>query len=236
MEQKSRESKSYDRWRSLSQIERTRLASRIREWEKLIPLADRSIAKGDFKTGKRVLEGLRNSVIKTGLNGPGAGSTRVRVSYKDEIGEDGLAFCYEKLGELDKAAERYLEVDAPYMAGFTYEKLGELDKAAKCFKQALNYYSGKTGGYNGRLLSKARESLTRIEAIKRERGLGRLEKVATTMTSIFGILSGLFFLSPNLTGNAITNMTNSTSSILGAGLLIIGLIAGFFWLKAKKKK
>jgi len=43
------------------------------------------------------------------------------------------------------------------------------------------------------------------------------------------------FLSSNITGNAIAGMTIKTTSFLGAGLLIIGLVAGFFWLKSKKK-
>jgi len=56
-----------------------------------------------------------------------------------------------------------------------------------------------------------------------------------SVISISGILSGLFFLSPNVTGNAIADMTTKTTSFLGAGLLIVGLVAGFFWLKGRKK-
>ena len=62
-----------------------------------------------------------------------------------------------------------------------------------------------------------------------------LEKIATT-TSIIGIVSGLFFLSPNITGNVVGNMTNSTSNILGLCLLFVGLIGGFFWFNKSKKK
>lgn len=54
--------------------------------------------------------------------------------------------------------------------------------------------------------------------------------------AVLGIISGIFFLSSNITGNAIANMTNSASSFLGAGLLIVGLIAGAFFLKTKAKK
>jgi len=55
---------------------------------------------------------------------------------------------------------------------------------------------------------------------------------ATMVTSLF---MGIFFLSPNMTGNAIVNITNSTSNIFGACLLVCGLITGFFWIKLKKK-
>ena len=53
--------------------------------------------------------------------------------------------------------------------------------------------------------------------------------------AIAGVLGGLFFLSPNLTGNAIANVNIQNSSILGASLLIVGLVAGFFLLKSKSK-
>lgn len=53
-------------------------------------------------------------------------------------------------------------------------------------------------------------------------------------TAILGVAGGIFFLSSNITGNAIADLTTKTTSFLGAGLLIVGLVAGFFWLKNKK--
>lgn len=52
--------------------------------------------------------------------------------------------------------------------------------------------------------------------------------------AIIGIIAGLSFLSANITGNVIGSMTNSSSNIIGASLLIIGLIAGFFYFKSRK--
>ncbi|MDO8528847.1 MAG: hypothetical protein Q7S06_03070 [Nanoarchaeota archaeon] len=49
--------------------------------------------------------------------------------------------------------------------------------------------------------------------------------------AIIGLASGLFFLSSNLTGNVIGNLTNTTSSIIGAVLFVGGLVAAFFWAK-----
>ncbi len=50
--------------------------------------------------------------------------------------------------------------------------------------------------------------------------------------AIAGIATGIFFLSPNITGNAIGNLTNTTSSIMGALLLFVGgLTAAFFLFK-----
>ena len=51
-----------------------------------------------------------------------------------------------------------------------------------------------------------------------------------------GVLGGLFFLSPNITGNAIADLSTKTTSFLGAGLLIISLFAGLFLMKIKKKQ
>jgi hypothetical protein len=53
--------------------------------------------------------------------------------------------------------------------------------------------------------------------------------------SSIAFLSGIFFLSNNLTGNAIADFSTKTTSFLGAGLLIVGLVAGFFWIKSRKK-
>jgi hypothetical protein len=71
-----------------------------------------------------------------------------------------------------------------------------------------------------------------LKAMKKERrSLGTF-----VIASIVGILGGIFFLSSNITGNAIADMTTKTTSFLGAGLLIVGLVAGFFWLKGRKPK
>jgi len=71
------------------------------------------------------------------------------------------------------------------------------------------------------------------EEIQMEEEKWKNKGIATT--SILGILGGIFFLSSNITGNAIADLTTKTTSFLGAGLLIVGLIAGFFYIKDKKK-
>jgi len=61
-----------------------------------------------------------------------------------------------------------------------------------------------------------------------------LTSLLSSVIAVAGIISGIFFLSSNLTGNVIGNLTNSTSNFIGVGLLILGLVAGFFWIKRKK--
>jgi len=62
----------------------------------------------------------------------------------------------------------------------------------------------------------------------------KLKKIYPLIATL-GFLCGLFFLSTNITGNAIANLTNKTTSFLGTGLLIIGLIVGFFWLRGRNR-
>lgn len=62
---------------------------------------------------------------------------------------------------------------------------------------------------------------------------GNLEKTLISIITIVGFGSGIFFLSPTLTGNAIANLTTKTSSIIGAGLFIIGIVGSYFWFRKK---
>ena len=57
---------------------------------------------------------------------------------------------------------------------------------------------------------------------------------AWAIITVAGLGAGIFFLSSNITGNAIADATTKTTSFLGAGLVLVGLVAGFFWLKNRK--
>jgi hypothetical protein len=83
--------------------------------------------------------------------------------------------------------------------------------------------------------TKRRHTGLKIGDLPGDIGSGGLEGTLA-IASIVGILAGIFFLSSNITGNAIADMTTKTTSFLGAGLLIVGLVAGAFALKNKVKK
>lgn len=68
------------------------------------------------------------------------------------------------------------------------------------------------------------------ELKKKEKGLAN--KVTAVIT-IMGFLGGILFLSNNFTGNAIADLATKPPSLVGAGLLIIGLVAGFFWVRSR---
>jgi len=57
----------------------------------------------------------------------------------------------------------------------------------------------------------------------------RLKAIA----SVIALLGGLFFLSSNVTGNVIGNMTNSTSNWIGGILFSLGLVGALFYFRKK---
>ncbi len=63
-----------------------------------------------------------------------------------------------------------------------------------------------------------------------------LEKKLIGIISISGFVLSLFFLSSNITGNVVGNLTLRSSSFIGGGLFILGLVTGFFWLKKSFNK
>ncbi len=60
----------------------------------------------------------------------------------------------------------------------------------------------------------------------------RLEKLVSIIT-ISSLTLSILFLSPTLTGNSIANLTTKTSSIIGAGLFIVGIVGSYFWFKKR---
>ncbi len=63
----------------------------------------------------------------------------------------------------------------------------------------------------------------------------KLQKTAAT-TSIISIVSGLFFLTPNITGNVVGNLDYASLNFIGSGLLIIGGLLGLYYIKKSQKK
>ena len=73
------------------------------------------------------------------------------------------------------------------------------------------------------------------EEIRQEQKNKSLENKVTSAIVIAGFASSLLFLSSNITGNAIADLSVKTSSAIGIVLFAIALIAGFFWLRNKKR-
>jgi tetratricopeptide (TPR) repeat protein len=152
------------------------------------------------------------------------------------------AAYYDESGDLRKAVRVSLDATKsrqPQVIGFwreiywhkkpgeKYEKLqkvaeiledfGEDDIAAKIYTLDL----------------KNRE---KSEELKRKIRKKSLYSKLSSIITIVGLGGGLFFLSSNITGNVIANLSTNTNSWIGGVLLAVGLIAGFFWIKNKKKR
>ena len=104
---------------------------------------------------------------------------------------------------------------------------------AKKLGKILN--SNSVGVYKANKLYEAAgmDKKSRKDEIRRRKGL---ESSLTSIITIAGLGAGIFFLSSNITGNAISDLTNSTSNIIGVVFLVIGLIASFFYFRKRKNK
>jgi hypothetical protein len=56
-----------------------------------------------------------------------------------------------------------------------------------------------------------------------------------SVIAIVGFLSSLFFIGSSVTGNAIADLTSTTSNFIGAGLFLIGIVGALFYFKSKNK-
>jgi hypothetical protein len=114
-----------------------------------------------------------------------------------------------------------------------YVKPGEYSHGKPFLQDGPKVYEARGG--SGRV--PVMEYINEIERTYfdlRKSSKSRLEGNVTSVLSIVTLLAGIFFLSSNITGNAIADLSINTTSFLGAGLLIVGLVAGFFWLKNRK--
>lgn len=205
----------------------------VAKWKRFLPLAQKSIDRGDYKTAKRIYEGYREAVLQEekavvdkgyDLRAHSIKPNRTEAIQKtivrpkvDSGGYDGLAYVYDKLGEFEKAGERIEELGDRYAyAGQEFEKAGKLRKAAEMYRK-----DSHSDGEVARLERKLQE---------RNRSLsGRLSVAA----SIIGVFGGLFFFSSNMTGNVINNLNQTSSNWIGGILFIIGLIGAFAYFKIK---
>jgi hypothetical protein len=132
----------------------------------------------------------------------------------------------------DKSLEEGEKIFYWLGAAEVYEDVGERDKASKMYQRVAEGLKsqGDTRGWRkfNDLSQKALKGDSGWNKERHEHIFGR----AAATASITGIIGGIFFLSSNITGNAIGS--SAISHWIGAVLLVVGLVAGFFWLKSKK--
>ncbi len=62
---------------------------------------------------------------------------------------------------------------------------------------------------------------------------GKLESLVFGTIALIGIVGGLSFLSPNITGNVLGGIAQNTSNWVGGILFIFGLVGSFYYFKKK---
>ncbi len=68
----------------------------------------------------------------------------------------------------------------------------------------------------------------------REMGAKDLSSKVISIFFFIGLFAGLFFLSSNITGNTISNLSIKTTSYLGIGLILSSFLISFFLMKRRK--
>ena len=113
-----------------------------------------------------------------------------------------------------------------------YEKAGKEWEVAGDFTRAKDdYIYAFHAAWKANKKKPGTVSRERISEL--EKWVPKFAGPAWVVLAIGGILGGLFFLSPNITGNTISNINQSLSNVLGAVLLVVGLVGVFFWVKKK---
>jgi len=133
-----------------------------------------------------------------------------------------------RLSRLAKLAKQYTEKasDIHKKGVLLYEEHKEaLKKMNPDDRQTIDVMYGKFEDYVNKYIKDPKE---REQYLKHS----KLEKKVIT-PSIIALMGGLFFLSSNVTGNVIGNMTNSTSNWIGGVLFALGLVGALFYFKKK---
>ena len=145
-------------------------------------------------------------------------------TYFKSLREDNFPKFPEDRKGFVEAAEAYINAgefwNAKKLIGRFRIKFGDeysiVSKIEKDSKEGQRLYD---------MINKERKNRNR----KKE---GKLEGGLVAGIIVVGIIGGLFFLSPNVTGNIIGN-SSPVSNFIGVILLIVGLIASFFLINSK---
>jgi hypothetical protein len=176
----------------------------------------------------------------------------MKKSSDDVVRERFKALAYEKdarsCGLHEDAAELYDE------AGKYRQKSGEPLKAWEDFVLAERVYEHLADSFSAQniqnlvpyFLAKAMKEKKAVRAIEAKSRLGLLLKLSEGLiktpdsikatASILGILVSLSFFSTNITGNVIANLTKQDVSLMGALILLIGILFGVSYFRFRMKK
>jgi len=155
------------------------------------------------------------------------------LELDEEVGEmsEGDVFTFylaqsdhfRKKGRLVDSIQSLVKADLKYNPGSDNEESSRryqalLNRAKRIFDKADNDRVATEACY------------VTIKSLSERTGLRPYSpSIATKAAAILGIGLGAIFLSSNVTGNVIGNLSLSTSNILGALLLSAGIVGAYFW-------
>jgi hypothetical protein len=202
----------------------------------MLKKGQREARKRDFiPDPKETLEAMKNMEKhegnSLGLETQGELMAMARYGMKSNDMEDVLngAKIYEKLGQGGRAS-----VKRRLIRGFEKGLRTAKEKYEKLYKNSGEKlyswdYDKDPSLFVNRYAPEIEVFLKKNPTLRST----TLEKTVAT-ASIAGVLSGLFFLSAKITGNAIGNQSLQSSSVIGVILIILGVIAGYLWMKNRK--
>jgi len=120
-----------------------------------------------------------------------------------------------------------IRVKGNYNAGLQKSYDAALKRAAETVGFRYKYIPAK--GYE---FDMEKGGLVKKVGLRSKQKVSKIEQTVLASSFISLFLSFLF-LSSNMTGNTIADLSIRSSNFVGALLFIIGIIAGFFWLKRK---
>jgi hypothetical protein len=142
---------------------------------------------------------------------------------------------YERAGDFKNLA-RFAKASGwkkPYKTGL--KKSGNYSELAKAYEEAA-----EDAELKGHLdwAERYRANAEKTRALIKKRGITgntNLESRAAVAASIIGVFAGIFFFSSSITGNVIGSQSTRSTTIIGSILIVLGIIAGYFWIKNKKE-
>lgn len=141
-----------------------------------------------------------------------------------------------------KKRESTIDAGAFYLAAAKHWlAAGQKANARDAYSHAADAYT-KGADYlqelqaNTKAVSDARTKARYAQGNADELGrvTGGKDGLASTL-ALVGLISSMFFLSFNLTGNVIGSLNPSSSHIIGSVLFFVGLVGAFFYFRGKKK-
>jgi len=195
--------------------------------EKRMPLYKRKLDVAAVKAGRKgeVKEGtLREGFFSTIAK---ADKERIKHHYKSAL-KDYLAASSFALEEEDVELLEMVDKRVYRLA----KQIDDEDSKHKYADIEDGLIRGESLYNSASNLGKEIESdLKKLKGVRTKKA-GTLEKTAATV-AVIGILGGIFFLSPNITGNVIGN-SSSTGNMAGIVLFVLGLVGALFYFKRKK--